>query len=426
MNLVNDYNISQGGEFMFIINKGREKKLSIFKLMSIIIFVMLLGFTTNIYINSNYRETTSKFYLSFNNKDYSNAKFLLDSKLLLVSKKKLNTDLENYFTDVVNKVLIALSNSEINNASALEVLKEVDSYNILGDSLNKLISVLESHKNTTVANTNSPEEYKPPKTNSAQNENSYLNLGISAFSSKDYSTAISYFNLVSKDTPKDYEMAQDYINDYYSNYKDYLLDSVEELVANKYYTKALKILSDYDESKLTKDDITEIDNKINSIRQFREEYQGEDSEYTSNAILQEITPSNINTLSIASKTPYLIYLNLNKQITYIYSGEQNNWSLLKEFSSSTGIEGEETPKGIFSVTGRGDWFYSPDYEQGGKYWVQFMGDYLFHSLPFNQDQSKIVDYTLGQPASHGCIRLEVEDSKWIYDNIDDDTKVIIN
>jgi len=411
---------------MFKINKGREKKFSIFKLMSIIIFVMLLGFTTNIYINSNYRETTSKFYLSFNNKDYSNAKSLLDSKLLLVSKKKLNTDLENYFTDVVNKVLIALSNSEINNVSALEVLKEVDSYNILGDSLNKLISVLESPKNTTVANTNSKEEYKPPKTNSNQNLNSYLDLGISAFSSKDYSTAISYFNLVSKYTPKDYEMAKDYINDYYLNYKHYLLDSVEELVANKYYTKALEILSDYDESKLTKDDITEIDNKINSIRQFREEYQGEDSEYTSNAILQEITPSNINTLSISSKTPYLIYLNLNKQMTYVYSGEQNNWSLLKEFSSSTGIEGKETPKGIFSVTGRGDWFYSPDYEQGGKYWVQFMGDYLFHSLPFNEAQSKIVDYTLGKPASHGCIRLGVEDSKWIYDNIDDYTKVIIN
>ena len=148
---------------MFKINKGREKKVSIFKLMSITIFVMLLGFITNIYINSNYRETTSKFYLSFNNKDYSNAKSLLDSKLLLVSKNKLNNDLENYFTDVVDKVLIALSNSEINNANALEVLKEVDSYNILGASLNKLISALESPKNTAVANTNSPENIIPLK-----------------------------------------------------------------------------------------------------------------------------------------------------------------------------------------------------------------------------------------------------------------------
>ena len=33
---------------------------------------------------------------------------------------------------------------------------------------------------------------------------------------------------------------------------------------------------------------------------------------------------------------------------------------------------------------------------------------------------------LGKQVSHGCIRLTAGDAKWIYDNIDDDTKVIIN
>ncbi len=113
-------------------------------------------------------------------------------------------------------------------------------------------------------------------------------------------------------------------------------------------------------------------------------------------------------------------------MTYIYSGSNNNWNLIKEFSSSTGIEGKETPKGIFSVTDRGDWFYSEEFQQGAKYWVQFMGDYLFHSLPYDESQENIVDYTLGKPASHGCIRLNVEDAKWLYDNIDDGTKIIIN
>ncbi|HAH78565.1 MAG TPA: L,D-transpeptidase, partial [Ruminococcaceae bacterium] len=32
---------------------------------------------------------------------------------------------------------------------------------------------------------------------------------------------------------------------------------------------------------------------------------------------------------------------------------------------------------------------------------------------------------LGEPASHGCIRLPVEDAKWIYDNIPEGTKVVI-
>ena len=71
-------------------------------------------------------------------------------------------------------------------------------------------------------------------------------------------------------------------------------------------------------------------------------------------------------------------------------------------------------------------FFSDKYNQGGKYWVQFYGDYLFHSVPYNKDQSEVVDYTLGVPASHGCIRLKTEDAKWIYDNIESGTKVIIN
>ena len=44
----------------------------------------------------------------------------------------------------------------------------------------------------------------------------------------------------------------------------------------------------------------------------------------------------------------------------------------------------------------------------------------------NFANARVVDNTLGTPASHGCIRLKTNDAKWIYDNIDDDTKVIIN
>ena len=55
-----------------------------------------------------------------------------------------------------------------------------------------------------------------------------------------------------------------------------------------------------------------------------------------------------------------------------------------------------------------------------------MGDYLFHSVPFDETQTVILDDTLGTPASHGCIRLKVEDAKWLYDNIANDTKIIIN
>ena len=411
-------------------NKSKKiNRFSIFKLFSIFLLLILLGFTANVYLNSQYEELTSEFYTSFNTHNFTNAKAVINNKALTVKKAKLNTDLTSYFTNIVNKICSSLSNNEISPNYALEILNEIKSYNVLNSSLDKLITALNdkyidtSDSTTTSTSTdnaiNSDDNFN-------YNEDSYLNLGIAAFNEKDYETAMKYFNLIDKSSPKDYEIAKGYIKDFKSNYKIYLMESVDELVANKYYTKALNILSNYDEDLLTKDEIIEVENKINSIKLFREEYQEDDSEYTSNAILQEITPSNINDFSISSKTSYLVYLNLAKQITYVYEGSNNNWELIKEFNSSTGIEGKETPKGIFSVTNRGDWFFAEEFQQGAKYWVQFMGDYLFHSLPFDESGENIVDYTLGTPASHGCIRLAVEDAKWLYDNIDNGTKIIIN
>lgn len=412
---------------MYSTKSKKRNRFSLFKLFSIFLLLILLGFTANIYLSSQYEELTSKFYTNFNNYEFSDAKSVINNKVLTIKKNKLNTDLTSYFTNIVNKICSSLSNNEISPAYALEILNEIKSYNVLNSSLDKLIVALnDKYKNTLPTASSNSNNTINSDDNFKYNEDSYLNLGIAAFNKKDYETSMEYFHLISNSSPKDYEIARGYIKDFENNYKSYLLQSVDELVANKYYTKAINILSNYDKKLLSKDEIIEIENKINSIRLFKEEYQGDDSEYTSNAILQEITPSNINGFSISSKTPYLVYLNLDKQITYIYSGSNNNWNLIKEFNSSTGIEGKETPKGIFSVTDRGDWFFSEEFQQGAKYWVQFMGDYLFHSLPFDETQENILDYTLGKPASHGCIRLAVEDAKWLYDNIDDGTKIIIN
>ncbi len=415
---------------MYSDKSKNRNRLSIFKLLSLFTFIILMGFTANIYLNSRYRLLTTSFYNKFNNYEFSDAKSTLDNKILTIKRNKLNNDLTYYFTDIVNKICISLSNNTITSNDAIDILNEIKDYNLLNSSLDKLISAIDENNNITSNNEIEEIDDLSIKTNDNSslnyNEDNYLNLGISAFNSKDYENAIKYFNLVSKDSLNDYKIAQDYINDYEENYKEYLLESIDELVANKYYTKAINILSNYNSKLLTNDEITEIENKINSIKLFREEYSGEDSEYTSNAILQEITPSNINGLSIASKTSYLVYLNLAKQTTYVYEGSNNNWNLVKEFICSTGLEGKETPKGIFSVTDRGEWFYAEEFQQGAKYWVQFMGDYLFHSLPFDETQSTILDYTLGTPSSHGCIRLNVEDAKWFYDNIDNDTKIIIN
>ncbi|MEA4813365.1 MAG: SH3 domain-containing protein [Oscillospiraceae bacterium] len=100
---------------------------------------------------------------------------------------------------------------------------------------------------------------------------------------------------------------------------------------------------------------------------------------------------------------------------------------IKTFTCSSGQAGSETPTGTFSVLGRGISFYNSGLGEGAYYWTRFYGDYLFHSIPFDQhyeiEQNEAVK--LGTPASHGCIRLSIDDAKWIYDHISDGTKVVI-
>lgn len=64
----------------------------------------------------------------------------------------------------------------------------------------------------------------------------------------------------------------------------------------------------------------------------------------------------------------------------------------------------------------------------GQYSTQIVGDILFHSVPYSRKYDKsslIYSYydKLGTSASAGCVRLTVEDAKWIYDNCELGTNV---
>ena len=132
----------------------------------------------------------------------------------------------------------------------------------------------------------------------------------------------------------------------------------------------------------------------------------------------------INTTNLASSNSYLIYVNLQSQTTEVFKGSRGNWNLIHSFTSSTGRSDAPTPRGVYKVTGRGNWFFSEEFQQGAKWYVQFWGDYLFHSLPMDRSKN-IVDSTLGTPASHGCVRLKVDEAKWLYDNIPNGATVFV-
>ena len=398
-------------------NLFRKPKRNIFRFITIIFAGLLLVFAVNYYINYKYSLITDDFFSKFNSYNFTAAKEIItdDNIYLKLKKKTLNKDLNTYFSSLVKNLCDSVLDNEDNKSNALEVLNEIKSYNILDSSLNKAIISLDDN-------------YIP------ENDSDYkaiLDLGLDNYNSGNFDIAISLLKKI-PNSSKYYSDATKYIEKCMTDYKNNLFKEADELAKNDYYTKAINLLSNVDASIISEED-EEINNKINSIAEAKENYlasiganDSQNSTSTSSQLLQSITSNNINTLNLESLTPYLIYVNLSEQMTYVYKGTMNKWDTVKSFTCSTGINDEKTPTGVFDIRERGDWFFSDKYQQGGKYWVQFYGDYLFHSVPYNEDQSEVVDNTLGTPASHGCIRLKTEDAKWIYDNIEAGTKVIIN
>ena len=120
---------------------------------------------------------------------------------------------------------------------------------------------------------------------------------------------------------------------------------------------------------------------------------------------------------------YGIAVSIDKQKVYVY---ENN-KLIKSMICSTGVEGSDTPLGKYKIITRAEWFFSPQYQEGGKYYLQFMGDFLFHSVPCDRNKNVIPEEEnkLGFKASHGCIRLSMDDSKWLYYTVPNQTDVVI-
>jgi len=132
-----------------------------------------------------------------------------------------------------------------------------------------------------------------------------------------------------------------------------------------------------------------------------------------------------NTKGFESQTAFFIYTDLWRQRMHVFTGEAGKWQLLITFVCATGRNETPTTRGEFETSERGAWFYSKRLGSGGKYWVRFNDTYLFHSVAMNSAK-EVIDPTLGERVSSGCIRLSVEDARWVYENVPKGTKVVVN
>ena len=123
-----------------------------------------------------------------------------------------------------------------------------------------------------------------------------------------------------------------------------------------------------------------------------------------------------------SNTNYIIMVNSSTHKVGVFRGSSYNWEPVWYWSCTTGAPGSPTVKGTYTVGSRGLSFGSG---YTCWYWTQFYGNYLFHSVLYQPgSMSRIQDGRLGISASHGCVRLDIECARWIYNNIPRGTRVV--
>lgn len=126
------------------------------------------------------------------------------------------------------------------------------------------------------------------------------------------------------------------------------------------------------------------------------------------------------------KLSYYIKVNCGNQTVTVYTTDESGQYTIpiKRMICSTG---NSTPhEGVYGISDKYKWRYLVG-DVYGQYATRITGSILFHSVPYTDKDKSTLEYweydKLGQPVSRGCVRLTVEDAKWIYDYCKEGTKV---
>ncbi len=120
---------------------------------------------------------------------------------------------------------------------------------------------------------------------------------------------------------------------------------------------------------------------------------------------------------------YRVEINVSRQKVYVYEWYYGAYSkLVKTMTCTTGAVDTPTPLGSYRMGGPcGRWYYFKKFDCWAQYASRIVGGILFHSVLYSEkDESTLRKgsvYALGTRGSHGCVRLAVEDAKWIYNNV---------
>ena len=118
--------------------------------------------------------------------------------------------------------------------------------------------------------------------------------------------------------------------------------------------------------------------------------------------------------------PYYIEVDIANQIVTVYN--TSDGTIVRQMLTSSGMN-NSTPLGTFYLmengraSERGEWTWFQQYHCFVKFATRIYKGYMFHSLPFaKKDESTMLADAVeefGTPTSHGCMRLRVDDARFI-------------
>ncbi len=128
---------------------------------------------------------------------------------------------------------------------------------------------------------------------------------------------------------------------------------------------------------------------------------------------------------------YYILLDLKNQYVTVFEKDENGeyTKVVRRFICTSGRteldpedpedKGTPTPKGIYKIGGRERFGEFAAFDGTfARYWTQIVGGVYFHSIMYSKRDLNTLQSgafrSLGSNISHGCVRLYVEDAKWLY------------
>jgi len=175
--------------------------------------------------------------------------------------------------------------------------------------------------------------------------------------------------------------------------------------------------------------VDKISSKDIITSEYIENNTNNDTAYINSTSKEEqtiIKETNKPSKLLTSKAKYYIRVNYSANVVNIYTKDSNgNYTV--PYKAMICSCGSATPQsGTYEISSKYRWL-SLFGNVNGQYSTRIVNHILFHSVPYLEKSPDSLEYweydKLGTTASAGCIRLKVEDAKWIYDNCTSGTKV---